>query len=101
MASRRVSPWTNDLGNHRIVVRRDGIALIDCRIHPDTHAAGQEQSFDASRTGTEVLPGVFGVDAALNGMTGEMDLLLGEGELLACRNADLLLDQVDARSPSR
>ena len=42
-------------------------------------------------TGPEVLGGVFGVDAALDGVAGELDVLLAEGEGLSGGDAELVL----------
>ena len=48
-----------------------------------------------ARRGHERL-GILGVDAALDGVAGERHLALLEREPLARRDADLLLDDVDA-----
>jgi hypothetical protein len=40
--------------------------------------------------------GILGIDPALDGMAGEGDVLLREGQVGAGSNADLLLDQVEA-----
>ena len=50
---------------------------------------------DAARGGHEGL-GVFGVDAALDGVAGEFDVGLGVAQRLAGGDADLLAHQVDA-----
>ena len=43
-----------------------------------------------------ILVGIFGIDAELDHMAIEIDILLLENELLTHRNADLLSDQIDA-----
>ena len=40
--------------------------------------------------------GILGVDAGLDGVPGHRDVVLRDRQLLACRDAHLLFDQVDA-----
>src|SRR5690554_5222433 len=50
---------------------------------------------DTPRAGNE-LERVFSIDATFDGMAVECDIALTQRELLACGNADLLLNEVDA-----
>ena len=52
------------------------------------------QQGDPAAAWAEILFRVFGVDAALDGVAVQADILLAEAQLLPCRNADLPLDQV-------
>ena len=52
---------------------------------------------DAPRAGTEVLEGVLGIDAALDSVALDHNVLLLDAELVAHGNLDLLLHQIDAR----
>ena len=52
---------------------------------------------DRARRGREVLRGVLGVDAALDRVAVQADVLLREGQLLAGGDEDLLAHDVDAR----
>ena len=65
-----VPPEGNDLGDHRVEVGRDGIALADARVHPDTRAGRQVQPDDAARRGGEVTVRVLGVQPRLDGVSG-------------------------------
>ena len=65
------------------------------RIDADAGAAGRMPGGDAPGRGHEVV-GVFGVDAAFDGMAPELDVLLLEAELFAGGDAYLLLHDVDA-----
>jgi len=46
-------------------------------------------------TGAEILGPVFGVDAALDGVAGEMHVVLGEAQRFAFGDRDLFGDQVE------
>ncbi len=68
----------------------------------DAHAvaAGRIIKADGAGGRGEVARGVLRVDAALDGVLLEFDVTLVELELLAVGDADLLLDQIDARCTS-
>src|SRR5690606_6949454 len=85
----------DDLADHGVVVGRHEVAGIDVRIDAHTGAARGVPGGDASGRWHE-LDRVFGVDAALDGVSAQLDLSLREGQLLARGNADLHLDDVDA-----
>ena len=50
------------------------------------------EGFDAAHPGGELVVRVLGVDAALDGVAPERDLLLGQGQLLAPGDPDLPAD---------
>src|SRR3990172_3867468 len=85
----------DDLADHRIVVRRNRVALIDVGIDAYAGTARGMVSGDVSR-GRREIERVFGVDAAFDRMAARFDLPLALPELFAGRDADLLLHDVDA-----
>src|SRR5204862_6743604 len=86
----------DDLADHRVVIRRHAVALIDVRIDTDSRTAGRVIRGDFPGRRREPI-GVFGVDTAFERVPPNRDVFLPETELLAGRYADLLLHQVDAR----
>ena len=98
LARRRVR---DELGDHRVVPDRDLAALVDAGVvaHRDAvllllrrRPIGREPP----GRGQEVARRVLGIDAALDRPAGELHVALLELELLARRDADHLLDEVDA-----
>ncbi len=91
----------HQLGDHRIVPDRDLAALVDAGIvaHRDAvHFAFRRRPVGGQTSGRrqEVARRVFRIDAALDRPAGQLHLGLLEPERLAGRNADHLLDQIDA-----
>ena len=87
----------DQLADHRIVVRRNRVAAVGVAIDAHAVAAGRVVKADRAGRRREIARGIFGVDAALDRVLLELDVALVEIELLAVRDADLLLDQIDAR----
>src|SRR6266581_516531 len=87
----------NHLADHRIVMRRHRVPLIDVRIDPDAGAAGRMVGGDAPRRRRE-FEGILGIDPAFDGMPLGLDVALPEPQLFAGGDADLGLDDVDAGS---
>ena len=85
----------NDLGDHRVEVRRDEIALADPRVHADAGAGGQAEQGDPARRGGEVAVGVLGVEPALDGVP-ELRRRLAL-EPAARGHVQLRLHQIEAR----
>ena len=85
------------LGDQRVVVRGHRVAGIDVGVDPDARPARLVPVGDLARAGPEVVGGILGVDAALDRVAAELDLLLRQRQLPAGGDADLLLHQVDAR----
>jgi len=87
----------DQLGDHRVVVRRDRIAFLDARI--DAHGQrlyGRHQMHQPAGRGQEALVGILGVEARLDGVTADRELLLRQRQRLAGRDAQLPLDEVEA-----
>jgi hypothetical protein len=84
----------DDLGDHRVEVGRDGVALADAGVDADAGAGGQGQPRDAAGGGREVAVGVLGVQARLDGVA-ELGGLVAF-ELPAAGDVQLQLDQVGA-----
>ena len=87
----------DDLGDHRVEVGRDGVALGDPGV--DTYAGSRRQlePDDAARGGGEVTVRVLGVEPRLDGVPGLARLgVVQVGETTAVRDEDLRLHQVDA-----
>ncbi len=85
----------DDLGDHRVELRGDGVALADAGVDADAGAGGQLEQGDAARGRREVAVGVLGVEPRLDGVA-----LLGRLlalEAAAGRHVDLRLDEVEVR----
>ena len=92
-----VGPEGDQLGNHRVVINRDVHALFKAVV--DAHAGALRPHVGGQRTdvGQEVVLRVFGVHAHFDGVAGDGELILGEGQRLALGHADLFLHQVKPR----
>src|SRR5690606_2337794 len=90
-----VGPVHDQLADHRVVVRRHAVALVDVRVHAHAGAAGAVEVLDQAGRGQEGLR-VLGIDAALDRMPLEHDVLLLQGQPVAGGDAELLADQADA-----
>ena len=66
---------SDDLADHGIVIRRDEVVVVHMRIDADAGAAGHVPVGDASGRRHESV-GMLGVDAALDGMAAQLDVLL-------------------------
>ena len=87
-----------ELAHEVVVVLADLVAALVTAVPPDTDALGRGELGDRAGGGEELAFGrVFGVDPDLDGVPAKLDLVLGEAELLACGDAELLGDEVDAR----
>ena len=86
----------DQLADHRIVIRRDDVAVVDVRIEPHAESAGRQPARDRARRGPEILVRIFGVDAALDALRLLLDIFLLERQRFAGRHQNLRLDQVDA-----
>ena len=56
----------NDLGEQRIIIGRNGIALINGAVDADAGAAGNQQAGDRAGTGPEAMRRILGIDAAFD-----------------------------------
>ena len=73
----------DQLADHRIVVGRDLIALIDVRIDPHARAARRNEFFDRAGTRRKIPRRIFGVDAAFDRDAGVVNILLPQRDILA------------------
>ena len=65
------------------------------RFTADAGAAGHVELVDGAGAGHE-RPGIFGIQTALDRVAGNSDLILGDGQRLACGYAQLFFDDVKA-----
>ena len=82
--------------DHGVVVGRDGIAGVDVGFKAYTSSAGGVKHFDSAGRWAESVEGVFGVDAAFDGVAGGADFALGEADGFAGGDEDLEFDEVSA-----
>ena len=85
----------DQLADHRVVVLRHGVAVVHMGVDADAGAAGNVPVADLAGARGE-LERILGVDAAFDRVAAEFDVLLLVAQLLAGRDADLFLDDVDA-----
>ncbi|MPM26853.1 hypothetical protein SDC9_73358 [bioreactor metagenome] len=81
----------DDLGDHRVEVGRDGVALGDTGVDPDAGTGGQVEAGDPAGRGGEVTVGVLGVQPGLDRVA---ELGGTFGEAAAVGDVDLCLHQV-------
>ena len=92
-ASSRVAAVGDDLGDHRVEVGRDRVALPDTGVDPDAGTRGQVEQGDPAGRRREVAVGVLGIEPGLDRVAG-----LGRALTLEAAtggDVDLGLDQVD------
>ena len=92
----------HELGDHRIVEHRDLAAFEDAGVVANRDAVllafrGRAILHEASDRRQEVAERVFRIDAAFDGPAVELDVRLLEGKLFTGRDADHLLDEINAR----
>src|SRR6266852_836523 len=93
---RAIGPMNDELGDERVVVRRDVRAGSESRVDANTRSGGRDPARDPLRVRHELASRIFGIDAHLDRVSGPRHLLLGEAEGQTGSDADLLLDKVDA-----
>ena len=89
----------DELGHHGVVEGADDITLPHAGIDPHSaafkcHALGQAVHMQCARGGQEVVVGVFGADARLDGVAGDLQLVLQARQWFARGHTQLPLDQV-------
>ena len=89
-----VASVNDELADEAIVIGWDRIAVVECAIHAHTKAAWRVKLRDLTRAGREIGQ-FFCVDAHLDGVARERDLLLGERQRLAGGDAQLPFDQIN------
>ena len=93
----RGAVWADgyQFSDHRIVERRDGVAAVDVRVHPDADAAGGVVKVDRAGGGSEIVGGIFRIDAEFDGVSQGAKVIEFGAEAFAGSDFDLLFDQVD------
>ena len=86
----------DQLGNHRVIHRRDLAARTHAGVDAHAWPRRLRVGTDPTRRRGEVLGGVLSVDAALDRVAAQHDVLLCVRQGLAGRRTDPLLDDVDA-----
>src|SRR5207249_3441881 len=86
----------DEFGDQGVVCGRDRVTGVNMAVHAHATSAGLVIHFDSTGTGAEVIEGIFGVDAALDGMAFEGEVVLRKLERLAHRDENLLFDKVHA-----
>ncbi len=86
----------DELGDHRIVIRRNRVAGVNMGIDADALAARCIPEIDGAGARGEVIVGIFRVDTALDGMPARTCLEHMAGQRLAGSNPDLLLNELAA-----
>ena len=82
----------HQLGHHGIVEGRHDAAGSDPGVHADVPRPAYRANL--ARRRPEILGRIFRIDAAFDGMAGEDDIFLREGQRLAIGHADLFADKV-------
>ena len=93
---RAIGTVRDHLGDHRVVVGGDLLALADARVDPHALALGRPPGEHRPRRREEPAVRRLGVDARLDGVPPSRTCVLHERERLARGDAKLLLDEVDA-----
>ena len=85
----------DQLGDHRVVVRRDRVALLDAGVHAHMLAFRRRRQVQQLAGGRqEALVRVFGIDARLDRVAVDGQLLLAQRQRLAGGHAQLPFHQV-------
>src|SRR5260370_40448485 len=91
-----VAAFDDKLGDHRIVVRWNHSISVSGGIDTHAGAAWRLKSGDAASRRNKSL-GIFGVDAALDGVPGKVNFTHGVVELIAGCDSNLGLDEIRTR----
>ncbi len=96
IAAGRSSSVCDDLGQHRVVVAADDGAAGQAGVDPHAGTVGFGEVEHGTAGRQEAVSGVLRIDARLDGVPAHGDIVLCDRQLLAGRDAHLLLDKVDA-----
>jgi len=91
----------DELADHGVVVGRNLVALEHTRIDAHARPGGQLDGGDNASGGQVAVVGVFSIDATLNGPAVDDHVLLAQAQPPAAGDAQLLLNDVDARHQLR
>ena len=91
----------DQLGDHGVVKRRNHVALAHAGVHPHpatvalkSHAIRQAIHMQRAGGGQKVVVRALGTNAGLDGVAGDLELVLAQGQRLATGHAQLPLHQV-------
>ena len=84
----------DQLGDHRIVMRRHAVAFGYAGITADASAGGQPQPLERASPGKEVPVRIFGIQAHFDGMAGDGQIFLSKRQRLPCGHPHLPFHQV-------
>src|SRR6185437_621628 len=79
----------------RIVIGANIPSRINSTIEANAGAGGLDRRRNMAGAGKEVVIGIFGVYAALDGMTAKLNIFLSERQLLAGGDANLQVDKIE------
>ena len=87
----------DELRDHRVVVAHDPLARFQPGVHADALTRGEGDVQRGAARGQEAASRVLRIDAGLDRMAGERDVVLCESQLLTRPDPQLPLDEVDSR----
>ncbi len=86
---------SDEFADHRVVVGRYLVAVVDVRVDAHTGTARHVSTVDGSGRGHEGIR-IFGIDTALDGVAVDADIILAVAELFAGGDQDLFAYDIDA-----
>src|ERR1700712_944459 len=86
----------DELADHRVVERRNGVTGLDVGVHSDAETARGAEACDCSRTRCEAAVGVFRVDATLDRVAPDDYVVLGQAERNPAGDLQLEFNEVDS-----
>ena len=92
-ASSTVAAVGDDLGDHRVVLRRDHVTLGDAGVDAEAGSDRERQRLDGARCGGEGALGILGVQSSLDGVADGRRRIAFESA--PAGHVDLQLDQVE------
>ncbi len=84
----------DQFADHRIVMRRHGIAAVNVGIETHAQSAGGEHMLDLAGIGLKVSVGIFGIDATFNRVTDALQFVLRERQRFPGGDPNLFFDQI-------
>src|SRR5690349_5753438 len=87
----------DQLGDERVVIGRNDVTLVAVRVDAYVLARRRLPRRDPTRARPEIFERQFRGDAAFDRVAAEHDIGLLNREALACRDAQLLLYEIDSR----
>jgi hypothetical protein len=88
-------PKSDDLRQQGIVILRNDVFRVSVGIHSNPDAPGNVENVQFAGTRPEVVRRVLGVDPALDGMSGELNIVLFIAQRFPGRDSNLLFHQIE------